>query len=145
MAEATTKGHLVFACGGSLYGVAAERASEVVTLPPLTRVPGAPGHLLGVFAHRGEVIPVIDLPRLLGHADGGAQWRRAVLVRVPQGALAITASKVAGVSQLPTGLSPLGAEGVRAHLLGPAMAGVGQVSVLETQGLFEHLARGGAA
>ena len=34
------RGHLVFACGGSLYAVPAERASEVVNLPVLTRVPG---------------------------------------------------------------------------------------------------------
>lgn len=142
MAE-PTKGHLVFACGESLYGVAADLAAEVVTLPALTRVPGAPGHLLGVFAHRGEVVPVVDLLKLLGLGQGLEAWKRAVLVRTPKGALALTATRVAGVSVLPLGLSPLAADGVRAHLLGPAKSPGGEVAIVECQGLFEHLSRVG--
>ncbi|MFP2928633.1 chemotaxis protein CheW, partial [Pyxidicoccus sp. 3LG] len=75
--------YLVFACGSSWYAVPAESAAEVVTFPELTRVPGAPAHLLGVFAHRGEVIPVVDMGLLVGGASQSS--RRAVLVRLPRG------------------------------------------------------------
>src|SRR4029077_18505240 len=112
------KGHLGFACGESLYAVPAERAAEVVSLPALTRVPGAPPYLLGVFAHRGEVIPVIDIGALVG-AKGETATRRAVLVRVPRGSLALTAGRVAGVANLTGELNPLGTSGVQAHLRGP--------------------------
>jgi purine-binding chemotaxis protein CheW len=139
---AELRGHLVFACGASLYAVPAERAQEVVSLPVLTRVPGAPPHLLGVFAHRGEVIPVIDLARITGVKVETA-WRRAVLVRVPRGGLALTATRVAGVSVLHGKFDPLGETGVQAHLKGPARAPAGEVAIVEPEGFFDFLARGG--
>jgi purine-binding chemotaxis protein CheW len=135
------KGHLVFACGESLYAVPAERAAEVVSLPALTRVPGAPPHLLGVFAHRGEVIPVIDIGLLVG-AKGESATRRAVLVRVPRGSLALTAGRVAGVSALTGSMEPMGTTGVQAHLKGPAKANAGDVAVIEPEGMFELLSKG---
>ena len=135
------RGHLVFACGESLYAVPAERAAEVVSLPQLTRVPGAPPHLLGVFAHRGEVIPVIDIALLVG-AKGETASRRAVLVRVPRGSLALTASRGAGGSVLTGDGAPLGTSGVQAHLRGPMKAAAGEVAVIEPEGIFEHLSKG---
>jgi purine-binding chemotaxis protein CheW len=135
--------HLVFSTGASWYAVPAERAAEVVSVPDLTRVPGAPAHLLGVFAHRGEVIPVVDLGLLTGAAAGATQ--RAVLLRLAQGCLALTASRVAGVSQLSDGLSALGQSGVHLHLRGPADAQGRQVAIIEPEGLFEFLSQGGAS
>src|SRR5438445_3290016 len=129
--------HLVFSCGQSWYAVPAERAAEVVSLPALTRVPGAPAHLLGVFAHRGEVIPVIDMGLLVGGNE--TKSRRAVLVRVPKGSLALTASRVAGVAVLTGDMNPLGTTGVQAHLKGPAKAPSGEVAVIEPEGMFELL------
>ena len=138
---ADSRGHLVFACGESLYAVPADRAQEVVSLPVLTRVPGAPAHLLGVFAHRGEVIPVIDLGALLS-GKTETTLRRAVLIRVSRGGLALTATRVAGVSVLQGNFEPLGTTGIQAHLRGPAKAPAGDVAVIEPEGLFEFLAQG---
>jgi purine-binding chemotaxis protein CheW len=132
--------YLVFACGSSWYAVPAESAAEVVTFPELTRVPGAPVHLLGVFAHRGEVIPVVDIGLLVG--KGSQSTRRAVLVRLPRGTLALTASTVAGVSQVTGALEPLGASGVHVHLRGPAKGAQRDVAVIEPEGLFDYLSQG---
>ena len=137
-ANAGGRGHLVFACGSSLYGVPSEAASEVVNLPTLTRVPGAPPHLLGVFAHRGEVIPVVDVAQLTGAKVEG-EFRRAVLMRGARGAVALTASRVTGVAQLPGALERLGDSGVQQHLRGPAHAPVGEVAVIEPDGLVDFL------
>jgi purine-binding chemotaxis protein CheW len=104
-------------------------------------VPGAPAHLLGVFAHRGEVIPVIDIGLLVG-AKGESATRRAVLVRVPRGSLALTAGRVAGVSALTGSLEPMGTTGIQAHLKGPAKASAGDVAVIEPEGMFELLSKG---
>ncbi len=133
--------YLVFACGSSWYAVPAESAAEVVTFPELTRVPGAPAHLLGVFAHRGEVIPVVDVGLLVGL--GSQSTRRAVLVRLNRGSLALTASTVAGVSQVSGTLEPLGASGVHLHLRGPAKGAQRDVAVIDPEGLFDHLSQGG--
>lgn len=137
----TPRGHLVFACGSSLYAVPSEAASEVVNVPSLTRVPGAPAHLLGVFAHRGEVLPVVDLSRLVG-TPVEETFKRAVLVRVPRGVVALTATKVLGVATLQGRLDRLGDSGIQMHLRGPAQAPAGEVAVIETDGFLEHLGRG---
>ncbi|MCC6336099.1 MAG: chemotaxis protein CheW [Myxococcales bacterium] len=137
------RGHLVFSCGASLYAVPAETAAEVVTLPLLTRVPGAPVHLVGVFAHRGEVLPVVDLARLAGKPLDEA-FKRAVLVRGASGAVALTATRVLGVSQLEGKQDRLGDSGLSAHLRGPARGPAGEVAVIDPEGFFDFLARGGA-
>ena len=138
---AESHGHLVFAVGSSLYAVPADTASEVVTVPSLTRVPGAPAHLLGVFAHRGEVLPVVDLTRLVGTPMEGA-FRRAVLLRTPKGAVALTATRVLGVATLEGSFDPLGESGVQQHLRGPARAPAGEVAVIDTQTFVDFLAQG---
>jgi purine-binding chemotaxis protein CheW len=141
--------HLVFSCGSSWYAVPADRAAEVVSFPELTRVPGAPPHLLGVFAHRGEVIPVVDLATLAGATMANAAIRlsdtsrRAVLLRLSRGSLALTATKVAGVSSLTGKMDPLGSSGVHLHLRGPARSANNEVAVIEPEGLFEYLSQGG--
>lgn len=139
MADAP-RGHLVFACGNSLYAVPSETAAEVVNLPALTRVPGSPPHLLGVFAHRGEVLPVIDLGLLVtGKSD---LPKRAVVVRVAKGVMALTATRVNGVAALSGSFEKLGETGVQAHLRGPATAPAGSVSVIDPEGLIEFLSHG---
>ncbi len=136
--EEGPRGHLVFACGGSLYAVKAECASEVVTLPSLTRVPGAAPHLLGVFAHRGEVLPVIDLARLVGKPVDEV-FGRVVLVRVPRGAMAFTATKVIGVSPIFGSPPRLGEAGALAFMHGPAKVPSGDCATIEAEGLMEYL------
>ncbi len=139
--EEGPRGHLVFACGGSLYAVRAECASEVVNLPSLTRVPGAAPHLLGVFAHRGEVLPVIDLARLIGKSVD-EEFKRVVLVRVPRGAMAFTATKVIGVSPIVGSPPKLGEAGALACMHGPAKVPSGDCTTIESEGLLEYLSRG---
>ncbi len=131
--------HLVFASGARLYAVPADTASEVVTVPALTLVPGAPPHVLGVFAHRGEVLPVVDLPRLV-EQRADAEARRAVLLRTPQGSVALTVTKVLGVMPLIGAFEPLGNQGVRQHLRGPARAPEGEVAVIDTRSFVDFLA-----
>ncbi len=123
-----------------MFAVPADRASEVVNVPKLTRVPGAPAHVIGVFAHRGEVLPVVDLSVLLGSAPT-ANAKRVVVFRVAKGAVAVAALKVAGVTDVDGNLAPLGT-GVKAHLRGPARAALGDVVVVDPEGLFEFLSSG---
>ncbi len=103
-------------------------------------MPGAPSHLLGVFAHRGEVIPVVDLGTLTGGKEG--KTRRAVLLRVQKGAFALTATEVAGVAQVSGKFDPLGGSGVQAHLRGPARTAKNEVAVIDPDGLLEFLSQG---
>jgi len=70
------------------YGLALENVQEVIGLRPLTRVFHAPLALVGVINLRGEVLPVLDLARLLGTetTPGAEADARIVVVREPHGA-----------------------------------------------------------
>lgn len=51
--------------GNEAYGVPLASVREILVPPPLTEVPRAAEHFLGVISVRGEIITVIDLPKLL--------------------------------------------------------------------------------
>jgi len=57
---------LVFSLDGSAYAVDVARVREIIRMKSLTRVPRAPGWLLGVVSLRGEVVEVVDLRMRLG-------------------------------------------------------------------------------
>ena len=56
---------LTFALGAQVYAIEHAEIAEVLPLTGLTPVPGAAPELIGVVNLRGEILPVIDLTRLL--------------------------------------------------------------------------------
>ncbi len=138
----TAEGHLVFSSAQSLYGVPTFNAVEVLSPTALTRIPGAPSHVLGVYAHRGELVPVVDLGVLLHvRTVENAEAKRAVLVRGSRGSVAIGATEVIGVNALEESAQPLGEDGVYACLRGPVTTQAGQVVLVMPEQLIEFLAR----
>ena len=57
---------LRFKLAGEHYAIDSSCVLQVLALSDLTRMPGAPAHLLGVTNLRGQVLPVFDLRVLLG-------------------------------------------------------------------------------
>jgi len=49
-----------------LFGINVFKVREIVAMPTITAVAGALPHMLGVVNLRGQVIPVIDLPSVVG-------------------------------------------------------------------------------
>jgi two-component system chemotaxis response regulator CheV len=49
-----------------LFGINVFKVREILVMPPVTTVVGADPSILGMSDIRGQVIPVIDLPRLVG-------------------------------------------------------------------------------
>ncbi len=138
-------GYLVFAAGQALFGLPAEQSSGVVTVPTLTRVPGASAHILGLFALRGEVIPVVDFPALLGLVVPAAvdqSLRRAIIFRVDRGCAALTTSQVLGVMDVSFDAVSKGDSGIGMHLKGPGVSRAGEVTVIDPEGLFGYLCAG---
>jgi len=123
--------------GGSRYAFDAGLVSEVVRVGPLTRLPAAPAYLPGVFAHRGEVLAVIDLARLLGPRPVamGASTRAAV-VRAGPWHVALVADAMEGLRAV-SGLEPSPAEGGEAApwLTAVAHDAAGALAVLDLPGL----------
>lgn len=56
---------LVFSLAGERYGIETTQVLEVIPLRELTAVPCTPGFVLGVVNHRGRILAVLDLRRLL--------------------------------------------------------------------------------
>lgn len=64
---------LLFRLGGDasgerseLYGINVFKIREILAMPTVTAVAGALPHMLGVVNIRGQIIPVIDLPGIVG-------------------------------------------------------------------------------
>ncbi len=49
-----------------LFGINVFKIREIVAMPEVTAMAGSPQHVLGVVNLRGQVIPVIDLPAVVG-------------------------------------------------------------------------------
>ncbi|WP_031405039.1 chemotaxis protein [Thiomonas sp. FB-Cd] len=49
-----------------IFGINVFKVREALVMPSITAMPGAPDHVLGVANIRGQILPVIDLPALVG-------------------------------------------------------------------------------
>ncbi|MFP5236746.1 MAG: chemotaxis protein [Acidobacteriota bacterium] len=49
-----------------IFGINVFKVREALMMPPITPMPGSPKHVLGVANIRGQIIPVIDLPSVVG-------------------------------------------------------------------------------
>jgi purine-binding chemotaxis protein CheW len=88
---------LVFSRAGSAYAVSAAHVVEIVPLAEPTPLPRVPAAVLGVMNHRGRIVPLVDVVRLLPGAgaeegDGGF----AIVVAAGAAAFALRADAVTG-------------------------------------------------
>ena len=119
--------YLTFLLGAEEYAVAIERVREVIRAPPITEVPRAPGHVLGVVTVRGEVVAVVDPRRRLGLpcASLGEGEGKVVIVDAGEGSCGLLVDRVASVVRLRPGSiepCPQGIAGQRSEFL----AGIGR-------------------
>jgi len=63
--ETGTVAVLAVLAGDEAYGFPLSAVREILVSPPLTEVPRAPEHFLGVISVRGQIITLIDLLRML--------------------------------------------------------------------------------
>ena len=67
--------------GNEAYGFPLSAVREILVPPPLTEVPRAPECFLGVITVRGQIISVIDLPKMLDlEVEQRAPYGRILLV-----------------------------------------------------------------
>lgn len=74
--------YLQFRLGADRYALDVHEVVEVLPLPALKRLPEAPAWVAGLHAHRGELLPVLDLSQLaFGYSAPRRTSTRLVLVR----------------------------------------------------------------
>jgi purine-binding chemotaxis protein CheW len=126
---------------GGRYAFEAALVTEVVRLGPLTRLPAAPSFLTGVFTHRGEVLPVLDIAQLVG--QGSIPLRpstRAAIVHCGPWKVAVVSESVEGLITVPRRAleaPPAESAGVAEFLSGVAQDRLGAVAILDMPRLVE--------
>lgn len=99
--------HVVVRLGHGRYAVCAPDVAEVIPVPVLTRIPGAPGWLCGIGNWRGHVLPVIDLRPLLGlEVSPSPSSARVVVLAVDDVEVGILADAVTGLLPVPDDCEP---------------------------------------
>lgn len=58
---------VIFQAGPFLFGINVMKVHEIITMLPLTPLPGTPEAIMGLIELRGEVMTVIDLPMVISH------------------------------------------------------------------------------
>jgi purine-binding chemotaxis protein CheW len=90
-----------FIVGEVAYAVPTACVREITTPHPVTELPHLPRGVIGVFEHRGQVVPVIDLRTCFEvtaqAAEKRSQW---IIVEVAQHRIGLCVNRVTGVFEV---------------------------------------------
>jgi purine-binding chemotaxis protein CheW len=90
-----------FVVGEVAYAVPTASVREITTPAQVTELPHLPRGVMGVFEHRGQVVPVIDLRTCFdvpAHlTEGRSQW---IIVEVGQHRIGLSVNRVTGVFEV---------------------------------------------
>jgi purine-binding chemotaxis protein CheW len=131
--------YLSFFLAGEEYALGILQVKEIIEYTTVTRIPGAPVWVRGVFNLRGSVVPVVDLAVKLGASPATlTRWSCIVVVEVKLGGerlvLGLLADSIGQVIELaPEDVVPPPAFGAPVHvdyLVGMGRMGAGRKFVL---------------
>ena len=92
---------LAVLAGDEAYGFPLSAVREILVPPPLTEVPRAPEHFIGVIAVRGQIITVVDLPKMLHlEAEQNEPYGRVLLVDNGQELIGVAVDRVIQVYRM---------------------------------------------
>jgi purine-binding chemotaxis protein CheW len=113
-----------FKLGEFQFGVSSEHVLEVLRAGPLTPLPKTPAFILGVCAHRGDVLPVLDVLRFLGKGETRLGSRTRLFVGLSGTFVAaMVADSIIGLRRFPLAEIlpvPIGDSSAFEHLSGVA-------------------------
>lgn len=91
---------LVFRSGQRWFAIDPHKVHEVVVRGPVTQIPTAPAHVLGVSLVRGRLVPVVALSSLLGYRGDGEPAQtlpRMIVLRVEGIEVALVCDETKGI------------------------------------------------
>src|SRR6266852_5088627 len=88
-----------FTLDGQEYAIDLMRIEEILKVPEMVRVPGAPPFAGGVISLRGAVIPVVDLRKWL-NLEAAATGSKCLICRVGKQRVGVLVDGVRGAFQV---------------------------------------------
>lgn len=93
--------YVIFSLADEHYGVDIFQVREIIRVPQITQIPGAPSYVRGVINLRGGVIPVIDLRQRFGMETGpGVDERRIVVAELGEQTVGMVVDGVSEVIEI---------------------------------------------
>lgn len=97
--------YVVFSLSGGDYALPVRDVAEIGRVPGVTKVPNVPEFVRGITNLRGEIVPVLNLPVLLGLQESAPTARGRVLflqAREPVAAAGLLVDEVKGIQRIPS-------------------------------------------
>jgi len=102
MEYGTTAQWVTLRIDDDMYGIDVSKVQEVLNIPEITPVPGAPEYVIGIVNLRGNVVTVLDARKRFGLAPRQHDERsQIVILRIAEQALGILVDSVSEVVELP--------------------------------------------
>jgi purine-binding chemotaxis protein CheW len=137
---------VAFFLAGQRYALPIERVQEIQQIVAFSDVPGGSSGVVGMINLRGQVIPAVDLRRLVGlPADEYTLETPMIICRVGEVLLALVVDEVLDVIELPPGCMQ---DAPRMHALSSKMLGVARMEdgltyLLDLDALLSPVMSGG--
>jgi chemotaxis signal transduction protein len=123
-----------------LFAVPGQYTRQIHTLETITRVPRAPQDLLGLFAVRGQIFPLVRIERALGLKTNTSEAKLAVQIEFEAKHMAFVIDTVVGFDNVPSQLEPVLDARFSALSLGQVLVAGRVVNVLDVAKLVQSLA-----
>jgi purine-binding chemotaxis protein CheW len=126
--------HVRVRAANEQYALRVDQVLEVAELGEITPVPGAGATVLGVRNLRGQVVPVVDLARVLDVPDGSAPQRMVIAQDAGRKA-GLAVDEVIGVEELPDASE----EAASSHVAGAALADGALVGLVDVASILDAI------
>lgn len=92
---------LKFKIAGEPYALRVYQVHQIINLLPLLKIPKAPPHVMGIMNVRGEIITVLDIPRLLdSQFPLDREKAKIIIVEIKSGKIGFLVDEVTGITHL---------------------------------------------
>jgi purine-binding chemotaxis protein CheW len=126
--------HVFVRLGAESYALSVDHVLEVVDGGGISPLPGAGPHVMGVRNLRGQVVPVVDLARVLEVPDGSAPQRMVIAQDAGRKA-GLAVDEVIGVEELPEASE----EATSSHVAGAALVDGALVGLVDVPSILDAI------
>lgn len=132
--------YVTFFLGDKFFALVAEQVAEVVQMLPFTPLPRAPEWLLGIANLRGEIVSVVNLPKLWNETSAPVSPKsKLILLRSWDNSVAFAVDRLSEVITLKKQeIQPAEAENIP-HLFGKAAHKFGVLHLLDAEKICSGL------